>query len=801
MHFFSRVLAVSTLALALSAPIARAAVVQDPAQPAALPDLGHSAPVSALTYAPDGKTVWSVDQTGELLVRSRDAKTTLLRGQILPDAQDLRVLRDGSFLVGQKLGAVALYAKIGSEIARSFAGPEVAAQTVKGQFPPLYNLVLCDWALSPDEQHLAIANIEVARKDEDKNRFSAGQSSVRVRVWNLQSGQIESEIAPIVKPEAKPRAPYIRFMPHLGWADDNHLVVATEVSTSTFDARTGEKSGQWNPSDAAAPVVDEAAEAEKSRQRIEKLPPAMQPRAREALERRLARGAKAPDAAPDFGALEGLSRDGRWLVSSTRAGLQLWDTRANTALALEDSGRSTVGGIAFSPDGSLVAERDRSALSVWKTGDGSERGTFYDRDIKLTDIAFAPDSSQIVVARDDGTALGWPLQMPLTKIAAVTFPGYFNGWRAIRSAGDTLLAATDREVATFDFNGKLKWMPSVANQSPVALAPKTTYSLDGISLAPDGKSWVESARIDSYTGTMEGQGIARSELRARAVGDGKILWRISDSSRARWINNTAWLPDGTLLATKEGVGLTVRPPDEPAPEMVTPTLYGGLNVLDGATGAPRDLGIDWSLKNHDYQSGGIEEMAVASGGETAVFADPNNTLLVDLTARKLVGLVKTNTVDWNGNIAISPDGQWMAGQYGSGGLGLWEIKRERKNDYGGADIKLDIGETERAGGVAYASDGKLALGLRDGRVMVWAPNPQKDAKPIWETVKGRAVTALSWSADGQTLTIGNARGDLQWRAGNSGQLQKTLRLTPPSQNSETPNWVQWNAAGAIGLSF
>ena len=108
-------------------------------------------------------------------------------------------------------------------------------------------------------------------------------------------------------------------------------------------------------------------------------------------------------------------------------------------------------------------------------------------------------------------------------------------------------------------------------------------------------------------------------------------------------------------------------------------------------------------------------------------------------------------------------------------------------------IKLDIGEPARATAVAYASDGKLALALIDGRVLVWAPNPQKGAKPLWETAKGRAVNALSWSADGQVLRIGNARGDLQWRDGQSGNLQKTLRLLPAL--GENPNWVQWDATG------
>ena len=74
MNFHTRTVVLSILAGALYAPLAHAEIVQDAPPPAALPDVGHAAPIRALAYAPDGKTVWSVDQTGALLVRARRRK-------------------------------------------------------------------------------------------------------------------------------------------------------------------------------------------------------------------------------------------------------------------------------------------------------------------------------------------------------------------------------------------------------------------------------------------------------------------------------------------------------------------------------------------------------------------------------------------------------------------------------------------------------------------------------------------------------------------------------------------------------
>ena len=170
-------------------------------------------------------------------------------------------------------------------------------------------------------------------------------------------------------------------------------------------------------------------------------------------------------------------------------------------------------------------------------------------------------------------------------------------------------------------------------------------------------------------------------------------------------------PDGTLLAIKEGAGLTVRPPDEPALGPAPTTIYGGLNVLDGATGAARDFAVDWSFNKRDYESGGLGELAVAADGQSAAFVAPNETLLVDLNARKLVGLANRNSGGWNGNIAVSPDGNWLAGQESRSSLSLWEIKRERTSNSGNADFALQIGAPTVATTVAYAPDGKLALGL------------------------------------------------------------------------------------------
>lgn len=54
--------------------------------------------INSLFYAPDGQTLWSVDDAGRLVIRARDGITELYRGTIAPGVDGLHILRDSSFI-------------------------------------------------------------------------------------------------------------------------------------------------------------------------------------------------------------------------------------------------------------------------------------------------------------------------------------------------------------------------------------------------------------------------------------------------------------------------------------------------------------------------------------------------------------------------------------------------------------------------------------------------------------------------------------------------------------------------------
>ena len=242
-------------------------------------------------------------------------------------------------------------------------------------------------------------------------------------------------------------------------------------------------------------------------------------------------------------------------MAATRAGLQLWNTRDNTALALDGTARSRADEIAFSPDGQWVAARNGGSLRSWNIG-ANKSFNYFDAPY-LTELAWAPDSAQLAAGNADAQVQIWRAELPAVKgkaLPTLVLPGYFNGWNFLRGAGDTLLAATERGVAVIEPNGAPRWLQNLPIEAPVAAPANAKFDIKAVALAPDGNTWVETVGFGSYTGTMSNQGIPRSEVRARDIKSGKILWRKSDENRQGFVEALAFTPDGTLFTGKEGAG-------------------------------------------------------------------------------------------------------------------------------------------------------------------------------------------------------------------------------------------------------
>ena len=358
----------------------------------------------SLTYAPDEQSLWSLSLAGELTVRAGDGKTVNYQGKVPAFAVLLRVLKDGSFLVGTSDDSLQWFEppRAGEplQLRREFDGPE--ARGLKKRANPRANEPATD-----EEKRAAIDNLRfndlVISPDEKRVAYSLSKSNVFVgaiiydtptkeviRVWNLASGQVESEH--VVKTptlsvkqgglsDAKLSGPVtfdeISGFPEpgtkLAWADDETLVVARGLSLERFDAATGAKRSEWKPADAVKDL------------------------------------GRAFDV--DAQKLLALSSDGKQLLVLDGAHLlTLWNSQTGEARVLSDDSGVGSGGsefvpeaapfvpwkAKFSPDGTKVAAWERDDILVWSLKGqmmvyASDAGS---KDVALTNaqIAYASGS-------------------------------------------------------------------------------------------------------------------------------------------------------------------------------------------------------------------------------------------------------------------------------------------------------------------------------------------------------------------------------------------------------------------------
>ena len=229
-----------------------------------------------------------------------------------------------------------------------------------------------------------------------------------------------------------------------------------------------------------------------------------------------------------------------WPAPTTDGHVRLWNPATGQApRAPLPPVNGGVNGVAFSPDGKLLASADNDGtVGLWnpatrqaagaplpaETGQGSH----------INAVAFSPDGKLLATAGGDGTVRLWN---PATRQASGVFPGLNR--MAFSPDGKLLaVAETDGTVRTWDLaTGQAAGAPLPAETSPGSHVNAVAFSPDGKLLATAGDDGTVR-RWNPATGQPAG-----APLRAVTNGGG--------------VNGVAFSPDGKLLATAGGDG-TVR---------------------------------------------------------------------------------------------------------------------------------------------------------------------------------------------------------------------------------------------------
>jgi WD40 repeat protein/basic membrane lipoprotein Med (substrate-binding protein (PBP1-ABC) superfamily)/DNA-binding SARP family transcriptional activator/energy-coupling factor transporter ATP-binding protein EcfA2 len=146
------------------------------------------------------------------------------------------------------------------------------------------------------------------------------------------------------------------------------------------------------------------------------------------------------------------------------------------------SGYPTLGevdGLAFSPDGVLLAATTRTGMvEMWNTHTGEKLPTISASEGWITDIAFSPDGEDLALASDDGTASIYQIE---DQELQLTLRGHSAPVSAVSYSPD------GRWIATASQDGSARLWDATSGQELLLLRPETGVGLVDVVFSPDGK--------------------------------------------------------------------------------------------------------------------------------------------------------------------------------------------------------------------------------------------------------------------------------------------------------------------------
>jgi len=390
-----------------------------------------------------------------------------------------------------------------------------------------------------------------------------------------------------------------------------------------------------------------------------------------------------------------------------------------------------LGGVAFSPDGTLAIGNGDGTVRLWNPATGRPAGKTIQTGsgFGVWGVAFSPDGTLLATGGGDGTVRLWnpATGQPASALLKATSP--LNGVHAVAfSPGGTLLA-----IAGGDGTVRL-WNPATGRPP-----------LGPLQIGSGGVSGVVDMAF-SHGGT----------LLAVSYGDGTVrLW-----------NPVTGHPGATLHATSAQHGPPAVPLSQGGQLLATAVAFSHDDTLL-ATGASDGTVRLWNPAT-GRQVGQTLHASTQHTIVRSVAFSPHGKLLAagvgDGTVRlwnpatgRLVGVLQTGTGPSTGvqAVAFSPDGTLLAAACGDGTVHLWSLATRRPV----ATLHATTSTVYGTPAVAFSPGGKLLVaGSADGTVRAWNPATRRPVGTPFEVGAGVAsgVFVVAFSPDGKLLATGGA---------------------------------------------
>jgi len=426
------------------------------------------------------------------------------------------------------------------------------------------------------------------------------------------------------------------------------------------------------------------------------------------------------------------SPDGKLLATGSADGwVRLWDPDTGRLvgrpLHAGSGADPEVEAVAFSPNGKLLAAVSDGNVQLWNPATGRPAPLQPAQGDGVEAVAFSPDGKLLATAARDGDVRLWnPATGRLVSQPLPADPGQNGGVEAVAFSPDGTL------LATADANGYARlWNP--ATGQPVGHPIGETLPDEGspavgvgeMAFSPDGRLLAEVGG-DNYlrlwnpaTGSPVGPPLPgglglHGGVQGVAFSPGGILLAGADDTDVQLWNPVTGRPMGKPMLTNTGLSAVAFRSDGKL--LASGDQLGYVRLWDPATGRP----VGKPLPPAPGQDGGVEAIAFRPGGSLlAIAQDGSNVQLWNPgtgrpAARPLPASLTYNDTE---AIAFSPDGKLLATADADGYVRLWDVATGQPV---GQPLPANPGQDGGVAAVAFSPDGTLlASATSEGAVQLW----------------------------------------------------------------------------------
>jgi WD40 repeat protein len=440
------------------------------------------------------------------------------------------------------------------------------------------------------------------------------------------------------------------------------------------------------------------------------------------------------------------SPDGRFVVTASAAGAQIWRAAPETAKPVASFG-ADANMATFSPDGRLVASAAQDGLHLWNVRNRRPMGELSRRagHRPFVAVAFSGDGRRLVAAAGS-TATVWSVPAG-RELASLHHPAEDRVWDVAFRPGSTQVVTTDAHGAARVWqlpSGRLDYQLS----GHVDIVHSAAFSSDGrflVTAGDDATARVWDAETQSTVAQLLGH-------------NGSVL-------------SASFRPDGLLIATAGADGtLRLWPsPNRPALELTMPNRKLVEDIAFGPSGerlvtASQDgTARVWNGSSLLYTLQHGRKGEPDDWVESATFSHDGSRILTsgdDGTAKvwsaKTGSLLSTFGTEGGSALytaAFSPDGEQVAAGGDGGNVRIWRVATG-----GPPDVRKS--PAGRIDGVAFSpTEGLVASAAWDGAVRLWKVGGPKSPVATLRVDRNH-LSSVAFSPDGTRVAAGEWSGSV-----------------------------------------